>query len=229
MSANYRPGIVFIGMETSGVMRRAFQALGHETYSCDLLPSQDGGEEMAYSADGIPLGRHLQGDVFEVLAHLCANDLHPVAAVFHPDCTYFTNSAAWAFKDPDFVRYPGVGYHQRVKPGTLTGRARGDARALDLLQVRRIEALPIDIKVIENPVGSLSTIWRKPSQTVQPYQFGDDASKGTCLWFVGKDGEALDMRLPIDPAARRAGRFEEWPPGSGLQVEQSNQFGAEQP
>ena len=39
------PGIVFIGMETSGVLRRRFQAAGFETYSCDLLPSEDRGEE----------------------------------------------------------------------------------------------------------------------------------------------------------------------------------------
>lgn len=204
----YRPGIVFIGMETSGQLRRRFQALGFETYSGDLLPSEDGGEAMAYSDDGIPLGRHLQGDVYETLDSLWASDLWPSLAVFHPTCTYLTNSAAWAFNDPDYERFPGVGYHQRVKPGTLTGKARRDERKRHLDDVRRAMALPIARKAFENPVGAISTAIRKPSQIVQPYQFGDDASKATCLWFMGKDGEDLpDMALPIDPAKRVSGRL----------------------
>ena len=86
--------IVFVGMETSGVLRRALQSRGIQTYSCDLLPSEDGGEETAYTDDGLPLGRHLVGDVFQTLDNLWANDLWPAAAVFHPDCTYLTRAAA---------------------------------------------------------------------------------------------------------------------------------------
>lgn len=198
--------IVFIGMETSGALRRRFQALGHETYSCDLLPSEDGGEEMAFGG-GLPLGRHLVGDVFETLEHLYGNDLWPDLAIFHPTCTYLTGCAAWAFRDPDFGRYPGVGYHQRVKPGTLVGAARRAAREAALDDVRRIMALPIRRKVIENPVGAISTI-RRPSQIIHPYEFGDDASKATCLWYLGKDNEELlDMQIPLDPAKRVPGRL----------------------
>lgn len=200
--------IVFIGMETSGALRRRFQAKGIETYSADLLPAEDGGEEMAVSKDGLPLGRHIVGDVFETLENLWANDLWPDLAVFHPTCTNLTISAAWAFNDPDFDRYPGAGYHQKVKPGTLTGAARREARDKALDDVRRIFALPIRRKVIENPIGAISKAIRKPSQIIQLYQFGDDASKATCLWFVGKDGEPLpEMALPLDPAKRVPGRI----------------------
>lgn len=193
---SYRPGIAFIGMETSGALRRRFQARGYETYSCDLLPAEDGGEEMAYSAEGLPLGRHLVGDVFETIDHLFGCDLWPSLAIFHPTCTYLTNSAAWAYADPDFTRYPGKGYHQKVKPGTLTGAARREARAEALDDVRRIFSLSIRRKVIENPVGAIGTELRRASQIVQPHQFGDDASKATCLWFVDKDGNpAPEMRL----------------------------------
>lgn len=38
---------------------------------------------------------------------------------------------------------------------------------------------------IENPVGIMSTVWRKPSQIIQPYYFGDEAQKTTCLWLKG--------------------------------------------
>lgn len=122
--------IAFIGMETSGQLRRRFQAMGIETYSCDVLPAEDGGEEMSYSPDGLPLGRHLVGDVFETLWIIWAKGLWPGLAVFHITCTYLTNSAAWAFNDPDYDRYPGVGYHQRVKPGTLANLAATTAWAI---------------------------------------------------------------------------------------------------
>lgn len=51
--------IAFIGMETSGALRRRFQARGIETYSCDLLPSEDGGEKMALDDEGRPLVKTL--------------------------------------------------------------------------------------------------------------------------------------------------------------------------
>jgi len=38
---------------------------------------------------------------------------------------------------------------------------------------------------IENPIGIMSTLFRKPDQIIQPWQFGDDASKATCLWLRG--------------------------------------------
>jgi hypothetical protein len=49
--------------------------------------------------------------------------------------------------------------------------------------VERIWALKIRKKCIENPVGALSSLFRKPSQTIQPNWFGDNASKKTCLWL----------------------------------------------
>lgn len=192
--------IVFIGMETSGVFRRAFQALGHETYSGDNLPSEDGGEDMVYSADNLPLGRHLVGDVYDTLDNLWANDLWPALAIFHPDCTWLTGSAEWAFGDGP--------YHQKVKPETLVGADRRRARQESLDGVRRLMNLPILRKVLENPVGAISTSIRKPTQITQPYEFGDDASKKTCWWYVDEDGnECRDMIVPADPAARCAGRM----------------------
>jgi len=194
-----RRPVVFIGMETSGRFRRRFQALGFRVYSCDLLPAEDGETHL-----------HLVGDVFEKLDWLRENGLWPDFAIFHPDCTNVTNAAAWAFADPDFDRWPGVGYHQKVKPGTLTGAARCAAREASRDQFRRLLALPIKRKVIENPIGGFSAI-RKPSQIVQPYQFGDDASKATCFWYCGGNGEPLaDMALPIDPAKRVPGRWVNW-------------------
>lgn len=106
-------------------------------------------------------------------------------------CTYLTVSAAYAFKEPDFDRWPGVGYHQKLRPETLTGAARREARDEALENFRRLLALPYP-KAIENPARSfINRAIRPPDQTVQPYEFGDDASKATGLW--------LDRLPPLRP------------------------------
>lgn len=148
-----------IGMERSGRVRAAFRALGHDAWSCDYEPAEDGSPH------------HIQGDVFD---HLNEGwDL----GIFHPTCTYLTCAAEWAYKDGP--------YHQKVKPGTLVGRERREARESAVNDVRRLWAAPIPRKCLENPVGCLSSVWRKPSLIIQPHQFGEDASKATCLWLDG--------------------------------------------
>lgn len=206
---------IFIGMETSGRTRRAFASLGHDVISCDILPAQDDAVQImginSICTHDLYQAQHIVGDVFEALERLRLLGWWPDLAIFHPTCTFHTVSAAWAFNDPDYNRYPGVGYHQKVKPGTLTGQARREARDAAEADVRRIWALPIERVAIENPVGTLSTRWQKPAQIIQPYQFGDDASKATCLWLRG---------LPVLLATGRvAGRIVEWPRGSGKMVE----------
>ncbi len=204
--------VAFVGMETSGTVRRALQARGVQAFSCDVLPSQDRGEAGQYDGRRF-MGCHIKGDVFDVLDALYGTDSWPSIGVFHPTCTYLTNSAAWAFADADFGRYPGVGYHQRVKPGTLTGAARRAARVEAVEHVYRVRALKMRVKVIENPIGHLSSQIGPATQIVQPYQFGHDASKGTCLW-VYEDGEllppqewlALDPFLYVPPTLRANGR-----------------------
>ena len=200
--------IVFIGMETSGALRRRFQALGHETYSADLLPSEDGGEEMAYDAEGRPLGRHLVGDVFDTLDNLKANDLWPDLAIFHPTCTYLTGSAAWAFLDGP--------YHQRVKPTTLVGADRRAAREAALEDVRRIMALKVRRKAIENPIGAIGTRIRKPDQIIQPWQFGHGEVKATCLWLKN-----LPKLVPTDVVEGRTPRVHFASPGPDRWKERS--------
>lgn len=193
-----KPLRVLVGCEESGVVRRAFRALGHDAWSCDLRPA----------ADGSPY--HLQCDVLTVL-----NDGWDMMIVF-PDCTYLTNSAAWAYADPNYDKFPGVGYHQRVKPETLVGEARRDARERALVFVQTLLDAPIPMIALENPVGCISTRIRPASQYVQPHDYGDDASKCTGLWLVN---------LPkLKPTIRVAGRMIEWPRGSGKMVERwSNQ------
>lgn len=157
---------VLVACESSGVVRDAFIAKGHDAVSCDLLPCPKGGP-------------HYCCDVLAVL------DRGWDLMIAHPPCTYLTVSAAWAFADPDFEKYPGVGYHQQVEPGTLTGAARRKAREEALEFVKRLYDCDIPRVAIENPIGNISSLWRGPDQIIQPWMFGEDASKGTCLWLKG--------------------------------------------
>jgi len=164
---------VLIGCEQFGHVRDAFRRRGHDAWSCDLEPDRTGS----------PF--HLQADVLTVL------DRGWDLAIFHPDCTYLTNSAAWAYGDGP--------YHQKVKPGTLVGANRRQARSAAIRFVLKLWHAPIPRIAIENPIGCLSSSsMGKPQQIIQPYWFGDDASKATCLWLNG----LLPLR-PTDPIEPR--------------------------
>lgn len=147
---------ILIGYESSGVVRSAFRAQGHDAWSCDLQPADDGSPN------------HFQCNVWDVI------NRDWDMGIFHPSCTFITISAAWAFTDGP--------YHQKVKAGTLVGKARRDARDAAIAEVRKIMALPYP-KAVENPIGAISSAIRKPDQIIQPYNFGEDASKATCLWL----------------------------------------------
>lgn len=175
-----------IGYSACPLTRAAFERHGIEAWTCDLLPARDGSP------------RHMQCDIWEV-----ALDRWD-AALFHPMCTYLTVSAAWAFNDPDYDRYPGVGYHQRVKPGTLTGQARREARDAAIENFRRLLVLPYP-KAIENPGASfVSKAIRPADQCIQPYEFEDDASKLTGLWL-----DRMPKLRPtgyVEPTLRKNGK-----------------------
>lgn len=166
--------LALVGYESSGVVRRALAAQGFNAWSCDLHSA----------ADGDP--QHMQADIWDVLAM----GWNWALGIFHPPCTFLTCSAEWAYGDGP--------YHQQVKPGTLVGAARRKEREGALEEIRSLMALPFP-SAIENPRGAISRAIRKPDQTIQPYQFGDDASKATCLWLDG---------LPLlIPTQRRPGRW----------------------
>ena len=114
----------------------------------------------AISVDLLPSerpGNHIHGSV---LAHSIANGGWDLMIAF-PDCTFLTISAnAWA--------------HQEW---------RVEARLAALHFVRALWSFPVPRIAIENPVGLLATFWRRPDQNIQPYEYGHDASKQTCLWL----------------------------------------------
>ena len=172
---------ILIGFSRDAVSVSLLRSMGHQAWTCDLLPADH--------------DFHIQGNVW----HFIDDNWHWDWAVFHPMCTYLTTSAAWAFEDPDYEKYPEIGYHQRVKSDTLTGKVRRDARKLALMNFEKLLDLPYP-KAIENPARSyINKAIRPPDQVIQPYQFGDDASKATGLW--------LDRLPPLEYTNRVPGRI----------------------
>lgn len=116
----------------------------------------------AMSCDLLPTtspGPHYQGDIFDVIDD--GWDL----AIFHPPCTFLSSSGLHWNKNPNSYRFGG---HQTE-----------DA----LIFVRRLLDAKIKRKALENPQGCIGTRIRPATQFVQPYNFGDDASKNTGLWL----------------------------------------------
>ena len=142
-------------------MRDAMLGRGIPAVSCDLLPSRSA------------RGEHLQCDLLDALASRKWRGL-----IAFPDCTYLTCSAEWAYQDGP--------YHQKVKPETLVGKARRAARVEAVQFFLKLWNCGLERVVLENPVGVIADrTGIRPSQTIQPYEFGDDASKRTCLWIRG--------------------------------------------
>lgn len=163
---------VLIGCESSAIIRDAFRALGHDAYSCDLR-----------ECEGDPRW-HFQCDV-RLLLKPGMWDLF----IVHPDCTFLTNSAAWAYGDGP--------YHQKVKPGTLVGAERRAQREESLAFVEEMLNAPVPHIALENPVGVISTRIRPASQYIQPFEYGEDASKKTGLWL--KNLPLLEPTKYVEP------------------------------
>lgn len=115
----------------------------------------------AMSCDLLPTdapGPHYHGDVFAIIGD--GWDL----MIAHPPCTYLCSSGLHWNK-------------RRPERAALTEEA--------LVFVQRLMDAPIKRIAIENPIGCIGTRIRKPEQIIQPWMFGDDASKSTCLWLKG--------------------------------------------
>lgn len=135
---------VLIACESSEIIKKTFHKLGHDAWSCDLLPGEQGGY------------KHVQEDIFKFILNTYYEwDL----VIAHPPCTHLSVSGARWFKEKQKEQKAAIRF--------FMGFTR----------------LPINKICIENPVSIMSTIYRKPNQIIQPWQFGEDASKKTCLWL----------------------------------------------
>jgi len=210
---------ILVACEYSGVVRDAFIRGGHTAMSCDLLPTDapglhycgpvehllDGWAPVQYTAGCDPNGdgwcqttdadpsdcmcygptqdgiEYLERD--GVLFGRPENHPHWDLMVAHPPCTYLSVS----------------GMHWTTR-GLRDPKLTEDALAF----VQLLLDAPIKKIALENPVSIISTRIRKPDQIIQPWWFGHDASKKTCLWLKNLPPLVPTDKLPGDNKTRRA-------------------------
>jgi len=149
-------GRVLVACEFSGTVRRAFAARGHDAWSCDLLPAEDGSN------------RHIVGDARDLLGE--GWDLLMVA---HPPCTRLCNSG---------VRWLSVPPRGRTREEMLADLEAG-AALFSVFWNAPIERICIENPVMHRHAKALIVNYREPSQSVQPWQFGHGEVKRTCFWL----------------------------------------------
>jgi len=144
---------ILIACEESQAVTKEFRKLGHEAYSCDILPCSGGHPEW-----------HLKQDVTELLKQKW--DM----IIAFPPCTYLTVTGNRWF---NIERY-----------GEKAIKRHADRKeAVDFFMM--FANADCEKIAIENPVGVMSSEWRKPNQIINPWQFGDPFEKKTCLWLKG--------------------------------------------
>jgi hypothetical protein len=192
---------VLVACEFSGVVRDAFNARGHDAWSCDLLPTE-------------VVGPHYQGDVLDLLegwqpvtfasdlgvCNVCdeplclIHDLHfgecPCLGPTQDEVEYKqvgdvllgrpVASPHWdlmiAHPPCTYLCSSGLHWNKRVE-----GREAKTQESLEF--VRRLLDAPVQRIALENPIGRIGTAIRPADQIIQPWQFGHDASKQTALWL----------------------------------------------
>ena len=159
---------ILVACEESQAVTIELRKLGHEAFSCDLLPSSGGYPEW-----------HLQQDVTELLKQKW--DM----IIAFPPCTDLAVSGARWFKEKQ-----------------ADGRQQA---SIDFFMM--FTNLDCERVAIENPIGIMSSIYRKPDQIIQPWMFGDGETKGTCLWLKG-----LPKLNPTDIVDGREQRVWKLPP-----------------
>lgn len=178
---------VLIGCETSGIGRRAFSALGHDVWSCDILPAEDGSN------------RHIRCDIREILG-----DGWDLLAVMHPPCTRLCRSGRRWLSGPGKMTPPKALPKGRTWESMIAEFEAG----VDLFTA--CWNAPIPRVAIENPemhdlaAGRMPTDLPRP-HIVQPFWFGDAEYKGTGWYLRG-----LPPLTPTDMLREPARGSAEW-------------------
>ena len=159
---------VLIACEVSAVVRDAFIKKGHDAWSCDIQPRFTAVDKLDK--------KHICMDVLNVLGE------HWDLIIAHPPCTYLCVTGNRWFKPEYKNRFPD----------------REQQRNKAIKFFMEFTKLDWVSKVaIENPVGIMSRIYRKPDQIIQPYQFGHKEAKKTCLWL--KNLPLLEPTKIVEP------------------------------
>lgn len=192
---------VLVGCETSGVVRRAFAALGHDAWSCDLLPAQDGSN------------KHYVGDVRDYL-HMDWDLL----AVMHPPCTRLCNAGVrWLKEPPKQITASHYPKHEREAYKKMS---RDERLAFMWRKLEEGAALfsdcwnaPIERIVVENPqmhcyAKERIRNFQEATQHVQPWWFGVPRFKSTGLYT--KNLPKLKPTNKLTPPAKGTDEHKQW-------------------
>lgn len=162
---------VLVACEESQEVCKAFRAKGHQAFSCDIIDCSGGHPEW-----------HIKDDVLNIINgyvrfETCDGEIHHNVyygtwdmIIAFPPCTYLTVSGNRWF---DVEKYGELAI-QRAKL-----RENGAAFFMEFVNAK------CDKVAIENPIGVMSTRYRKPDQILQPFEFGHPYTKQTCLWLKG--------------------------------------------
>ena len=187
---------VLVACEESQEVCKAFREKGHEAYSCDMVDCSGGHPEWHIKENCLPIiGGGVTFLTTDGQEHECSGLWDLLTA--HPPCTYLTVSGNRWFGDL-------YGISSRT-------------RYLD-----RMEAIEFFMKfvlcsakkiAIENPIGIMSSVYRKPDQIIQPWQFGHGETKATCLWLknlpplfateIVEEREQRIFKMPPSPERTR--------------------------
>ncbi len=183
-----KPLRILVACEFSGTVRNAFRALGHEAWSCDLLPDDSGSEY------------HIQGDIKNIATGgFDIFDWKWDLMIAHPPCTYLCNSGVcWLSK------------------GGKLNPERHDKMKLACDFFAALYHAPIPHVAVENPImhkyakDYLASAWKipGPTQSFQPYHHGHGESKRTCLWLRN-----LPLIVPSNIVSGREQRLHKLAPG----------------
>lgn len=159
---------VLVACEESQAVCKAFRERGHRAFSCDLQECSGGHPEW-----------HIQGDCLPLLNGNCTfqtSDTHTHTQcgkwdliIAHPPCTRLCVTGNKWYKPEYADRFPNIHKEREEAIEFFMKFVSADCERI----------------VIENPVGIMSTRWKKPSQIIQPYYFGEPFEKKTCLWIKG--------------------------------------------
>ena len=169
---------ILVACEESQAITKELRKLGHNAFSCDLLSCSGGHPEWHFNEDVFKVIKN-KGGVLQNGEKVKLKDNWEMM-IAHPPCTFLAVSGARWFYHPDDFDMPT---HMRRPHPQYPKRAQDREDSVKF--VVQLFNCPIKKIAIENPIGSLSKRFRKPSQIVHPYMFGDSASKATCLWLKG--------------------------------------------
>ncbi len=193
---------ILVACEESQTVCKEFRKLGHIAFSSDLLDCSGGHPEWHFNHDVLEVIKNGGGVLQNGEEAYIQGDWDIMIA--HPPCTFLAVSGAkWYYHPED----KGLPVEERRPHPNFPNRAADREDGANFF-VKLMEA-DIPFIALENPVGIMNTRYRKPDQVVQPYHFGDSASKKTCLWL--KNLPDLEYTDVVD-----AGEFIEF--GSGRRL-----------